>query len=125
MQKISVLFVCTGNICRSPTAEGVFRHITEQEGFSEHITIDSAGTGSWHSGSQPDERTQETAKSRGFDLSNLRARKLTTADLEKFDYLIAMDRSHLKTISGSAKKNKCHLLLEFSEKYFNQDALKT
>ena len=88
---VNVLFVCLGNICRSPTAEGVFRALVEREGLSDQVTIDSAGVGSWHIGSPPDDRAQATAKQRGIDLSKQRGRQAKGDDFERFDYVIAMD----------------------------------
>lgn len=73
-KEVAVVFVCLGNICRSPTAEGVFRHLVQQEGLADWITTDSAGTHAYHIGEQPDHRAQQTARSRGIDLSDLRGR---------------------------------------------------
>jgi len=87
--------VCTGNICRSPTAEGVFRHLVRQAGLEDVIETDSAGTHGYHVGEAPDPRSQHAAKARGVDLSDLRARKVTAGDFADFDYLLAMDRGHL------------------------------
>jgi len=84
----SVLFVCTGNICRSPTADGILRHL------APHLTVDSAGTHAYHVGEAPDVRSQKVAKARGYELSKLRARKVTEADFKKFDLILAMDQSH-------------------------------
>ncbi len=92
---IKVLFVCTGNICRSPTAEGVFRHIVMAAGLADRIETDSAATHGYHIGDPPDPRTIAAAKARGFDLSPLRARKVTTADFRRFDLILAMDQGHL------------------------------
>lgn len=90
-----VLFVCTGNICRSPTAEGVARHFIEAGGLVGRIEVDSAGTNGYHVGEAPDPRTQKAALRRGYDLSKLRARKLDQLDFQRFDLLLAMDRGHL------------------------------
>ena len=89
-----VLFVCTGNICRSPTAEGVFRHLVSERGLADRIQADSAGIGSWHVGDPPDPRSAETALARGVDISDQRARKVRPYDFEEFDLLLAMDSSH-------------------------------
>lgn len=97
---IKVLFVCLGNICRSPTAEGVFRHLVEAEGLSDRIHIDSAGTGDWHIGKAPDPRTIEEAAKRNYDLSGLRARQVSAADFAEFDYVIAMDKENLKNLKA-------------------------
>lgn len=95
MKPVSVLFVCTGNICRSPTAEGVFRHAAKERGLSDHFIIDSAGTGGWHIGHGPDPRSVATALARGVDISSLRARQLALDDFTRFDHLIALDQTHL------------------------------
>lgn len=95
-----VLFVCLGNICRSPTAEGVFRHRVRETGLEERIHIDSAGTGDWHVGKAPDSRTCRAARLRGYDLSGLRARQFQREDFERFDLVLAMDRSNLRHIQA-------------------------
>jgi protein-tyrosine phosphatase len=97
-----VLFVCLGNICRSPTAEGVFRAKAEAAGLSTHLTIDSAGTSNYHPGEPPDARSQANARRRGYDLSKLRARAVTEADFERFDLLIAMDDLNYSTLLNRA-----------------------
>src|SRR5215510_10365288 len=88
-----ILFVCTGNICRSPTAEGVLRHLARDAGVEVHV--ESAGTGDWHVGDPPDERAQHHAKGRGYDLSAQRARQVSAEDFDAFDLIVAMDRGHL------------------------------
>lgn len=100
MAKVKVLFVCMGNICRSPTAEGVFRHLVEAQGLADQIMIDSAGTHSYHVGSAPDQRSQQAALKRGIDLSNQCARQLKAIDLSTFDYVLAMDKSNLRGIQS-------------------------
>lgn len=97
---ISVLFVCTGNICRSPTAEGVFRHRVMAAGLEEKFLIDSAGTGGWHIGHAPDPRSVATAWARGVDISQLKARQLRADDFEKFQYLIALNGTHFDHMMG-------------------------
>lgn len=92
---IKVLFVCTGNICRSPTADGIFRHVVEAEGLAAAVECDSAGTHGYHVGEAPDPRTVKAAAARGFDLSALRARRVTREDFQKFDLILAMDQGHL------------------------------
>ncbi len=92
-EKRSVLFVCTGNICRSPTAEGVLKELARRRGLD--LRVESAGTGDWHAGEAPDERAQRHAKSRGYDLSAQRARQVRARDFEEFDLVVAMDRGHL------------------------------
>lgn len=95
---MKVLMVCTGNICRSPTAEGVFRFLLEKEVLKERIQVDSAGTHDYHVGEAPDRRAVAHAKRRGYDIAGLRARQLTPADFESFDLLLAMDRGHLRIL---------------------------
>ena len=115
---VRVLFVCMGNICRSPTAEGVFRHYVSQRGLQEHIHIDSAGTHSYHIGCEPDHRTQAAAKSRGFDLSSLRARKVSTGDFEEFDYILVMDRTNYDDVCSKSPphyRQKIRLFLSYAE----------
>ena len=115
---VKVLFVCTGNICRSPTAEGVFRKLVEEAGLGGRITIDSAGTGTWHIGEAPDTRAWEAARTRGIDLGFIRARKVSAADLSEFDYVVAMDRTNLaelRSIAPNDKRSKVHLFLDFTE----------
>ena len=121
---VSVLFVCMGNICRSPTAEGVFRAAVVREGLSERIRIDSAGTHDYHIGDPPDARAQQHALRRGYDLSNLRARQVMRADFANFDYLIAMDRANrlaLERISPERHRNRIHLFLAFAESVNEQE----
>jgi len=93
---VRVLFVCTGNICRSPTAEGVLRHLAKEAGVYVHV--ESAGTGDWHVGHPPDERAQHHARGRGYDLSAQRARQVGPRDFEAFDLIVAMDRGHLRIL---------------------------
>ncbi|MBS7325428.1 MAG: low molecular weight phosphotyrosine protein phosphatase [Thiopseudomonas sp.] len=95
---MKVLFVCLGNICRSPTAEGVFRHAVKQAGLDKKITIDSAGTADWHTGKAPDPRTIKAAAKRGYDLSMLKARQAVSEDFHKFDLILAMDESNLANL---------------------------
>lgn len=94
-QPILVLFVCLGNICRSPLAEGVFRQKVEEAGLEDRFEIDSAGTGSWHVGDLPDARMMRTAAGHGVDLSDLRGRQVQPEDLDRFDHIFAMDRNNL------------------------------
>lgn len=90
-EKIKVLFVCLGNICRSPTAEGVFRTMVEKSGWQDVFHLDSAGTAAYYVGEPPDRRAQKQAKARGYDLSKLRARFISPQDFKKFDYVLVMD----------------------------------
>lgn len=96
----SVLFVCTGNICRSPTAEGVFRHLARAEGLERAFAWDSAGTQSFHEGEAPDARTVAAALRRGIDITDLRARRVRPEDFHAFDYIYAMDRGHYRALTG-------------------------
>lgn len=100
-----ILFVCLGNICRSPAAEGVLRHVLRQRGLDGEIEVDSAGTGSWHVGERADPRMREAASRRGYDLTS-RGRQVTPDDLDAFDLIVAMDRDNLDGVrrlgSGSA-----------------------
>jgi len=114
-----VLFVCMGNICRSPTAEGVFRHNVNQENMDSQIVIDSAGTHAYHIGNPPDERAQNAALKRNIDLSAQRARRVTTKDFSTFDYIIAMDESNkrdLLAICPSGHEDRIHLFLDFADR---------
>jgi protein-tyrosine phosphatase len=95
---IKVLFVCMGNICRSPTAEGVFREFLRRQGLEGRVEVDSAGTHGYHVGESPDPRTQRAAAARGYDLSNIRARKVAPEDLEYFDIVLAMDRNNMEVL---------------------------
>ena len=99
MPKVSVCFVCLGNICRSPTAEGVFQKLVEAAGHSANIEIDSAGTGSWHVGESADARSRSFAAKRGYELCS-RARQVTYEDFERFDYLLAMDQENLSILAA-------------------------
>ncbi|AYC33415.1 low molecular weight phosphotyrosine protein phosphatase [Pseudomonas cavernae] len=93
-----ILFVCLGNICRSPTAEGVFRHKLSEAGLVERVEVDSAGTGDWHVGKPADARTRLAAQQRGYDLSTLRARQVELADFSRFDLILAMDHNNLRDL---------------------------
>ena len=102
-KKIRVLFVCLGNICRSPLAEGIFRYKIKKKGLSGHFEVDSCGTSNYHIGDQPDHRTSENALNHGIRLSH-QARQLFFEDLKKFDYLLAMDRDNLRNIKKLDKE---------------------
>lgn len=93
-----VLFVCLGNICRSPTAEGVLRHKLREAGLADQIEVASAGTGDWHVGRAPDQRSQAAAKLRGYDLSAQRAQQVTRADFSTYDLILAMDNGNLSDL---------------------------
>src|SRR6187455_119567 len=99
-----VLFVCLGNICRSPTAEGVLRVIAAREFPSLEIEVDSAGTADYHVGEPPDRRTVAAARRRGYDLSGLRARQMQPADFDRFDYVLAMDRGNLAELDDRRQR---------------------
>ena len=99
-ERRSILFVCTGNICRSPTAEAVLRHLANKESMELHI--ESAGLGDWHVGQPPDERSQHHARNRGYDLSAQRARQVRARDFDEFDMILAMDRGHLRALQKMA-----------------------
>jgi protein-tyrosine phosphatase len=116
-KKLSVLFVCLGNICRSPTAHAVFRKCVSDNGLSNIINIDSAGTGDWHIGRPPDRRSSEKAKEFGYDLSDLRARLVEMSDFENFSYILVMDSKNLADVRKLAPKDhkaKIELLLNYS-----------
>ena len=100
MKKVSVLFVCMGNICRSPTAEGVFRHLVRQEKLEDVILIDSAGTHAYHIGNPPDNRALVVGERRGIELHDLRARRVSPEDFDLFDYVLAMDRDNYENLSA-------------------------
>jgi protein-tyrosine phosphatase len=108
-----ILFVCMGNICRSPTAEGVFRANVAQAGLASKVSIDSAGTHNYHPGSPPDERSQAHALARGYDLSRLRARQISEADYEKFDLILAMDWDNLALLQDDCPLEQAHKLKLF------------
>src|ERR671929_900766 len=97
---VRVLFVCAGNICRSPLAQGVFENVLRREGLEEVVFVDSAGTGAWHVGSLPDERAQRSASLRGLDLSSQRARRITPEDCHNFDYILTMDEENYRAVAS-------------------------
>jgi protein-tyrosine phosphatase len=97
---IRVLFVCMGNICRSPLAQGVFENILRREGLENRVFVDSAGTGSWHVGTPPDERAQRSAKRRGLDLGSQRARRIGLEDCQNFDYILTMDEENYRAVAA-------------------------
>ena len=114
---IKVLFVCLGNICRSPSAEGVFRKLVEEQGLFDQVEIDSAGTHAYHVGSPPDERAQEAASRRGINMSGLRGRRVDEGDFYIFDYVLAMDESneyHLREMSPAEEIHKIKLFLDYA-----------
>ena len=113
---VSVLFVCLGNICRSPLAEGVFLRLLEEKGLGDRVKVDSAGTGAYHVGESPDPRSVDVARRNGIELTG-QARQVSEADLDDFDYLVAMDRSNLQNLESLASAGdgdaSLHLLREF------------
>lgn len=114
-----VLFVCLGNICRSPTADGIFRELLVREKLDQKVLVDSAGTGDWHVGKAPDVRTVAAARQRGYDLSVLRARQVSARDFAEFDYVLAMDKFNLmdlQRMKPSTYTGHLGLFLEFGSR---------
>jgi len=119
--KNKVIFVCMGNICRSPTAEGAFRSIVEKNSKSQYFEIDSAGTHAYHIGNSPDQRSQQAAINHGVDLSSQRARHVHESDFYYYDYIIAMDSDNLerlKSIQPSESHSKIELMLNYSKEHY-------
>lgn len=115
-ERLKILMVCLGNICRSPTAEGVFRHELQKRSLDELFHVDSSGTSGWHINAAPDPRSVKAAARRGIDLSGLRGRQVTHDDLEKYDYIFAMDMAnyrHLLSMSSDTNSSKIFLFLGF------------
>jgi protein-tyrosine phosphatase len=116
MDRRRVLFVCLGNICRSPLAEGVLRKMVDERGLGAQVDIDSAGTGGWHQGEAPDSRAIATGLAHGVDISGLRGRKVTSSDFNKFDLIFAMDRGNLRDLVKIAPHDSyadIHLFMDF------------
>jgi protein-tyrosine phosphatase len=123
-KRVAVLFVCTGNICRSPTAEAVFRKIAFDAGLGEAILADSAGTHAYHVGEPPDSRARDAAANRGYDMSGLRARKVERADFDRYDLIIAMDgehRSFLEGLRSPAAKGQVRLMMSYARGFSEKD----
>lgn len=121
-----ILFVCMGNICRSPMAEGMFRKAIDEAGLNRHVAADSAGTHAYHVGSAPDVRAQEAVRRRGADISQLRGRKVADEDFERFDYILVMDGDNYSQLIQRAPAHhhgKIRRLLSFSRKYPNLDVV--
>jgi protein-tyrosine phosphatase len=117
MEKIKVLFVCMGNICRSPTAEGVFTKLINQKNLDSRFTVDSAGTHAYHVGNPPDARAQQAALKRGVELQQLRARKVHSSDFEYFDYVLVMDDDNFAIVIRECPdehKDKVKYLLDYA-----------
>lgn len=117
MEKIRVLFVCMGNICRSPTAHGVFVDLARRHDMEQRIHVESAGTHAYHVGKPPDPRAQEAARRRGIDLARMRARQVDAGDFEMFDYILAMDRDNLlilQELCPTEHRHKLGLFLEYA-----------
>lgn len=115
---VRVLFVCMGNICRSPTAEGVFKHLVAEAGLDEKIVSDSAGTHDYHVGCAPDDRAQSAARRRGYELGALRARQVRREDFSRFDYVVAMDAHNRDVLLASAPpqyRNRVRLFTSFGD----------
>ncbi len=102
---VHVLFVCMGNICRSPLAQGVLENVLRREDLEDEVFVDSAGTGAWHVGSPPDERAQRSAGLRGLDLSSQRARRISPDDCDTFDYVLTMDEDNYRMVSALCQGN--------------------
>lgn len=124
-EPVRVLFVCLGNICRSPTAHGVLRARLPAAGLADRVEVESAGTGTWHIGHPPDQRAAAAAAARGIDLSDLRARKVASSDFGDFDYIIAMDHDNLadlKALQAAQAEDRASVCLmsDFSPSYQGQ-----
>ena len=116
----SVVFVCTGNICRSPTAEGIFRKLVDDAGLSERITVDSAGTHDYHVGEPPDARAVGAAARRGYNLAGLRARKFQREDFQRFDLVLAMDHDNHGVLARLAQPSGGHrlrMMMEYASQF--------
>jgi len=124
MKQTGVLFVCMGNICRSPTAEGVFRTLVEREGAAEYFYIDSAGTHAYHVDKPPDPRAQRAALGRGIDISSLRARQIEISDFEAFDHILVMDQENYDTLMFVCPRRhsqKVRFFLDFAPQLKNRE----
>lgn len=118
MKPVRILFVCLGNICRSPLAEGVLRALATRQGLAPQILVDSAGTGGWHVGDPPDRRSIAVARRHGIDISGLRGRKVAKADFDSFDLILGMDSENVRTlrqIAPAGLDGKIALFLAYAE----------
>lgn len=123
-QTVKVLFVCLGNICRSPTAQGVFENEVREAGLSDRIEIDSAGTGHWHIGKSPDGRATDAASQRGIDISGQVARSIRPEDFQEFDLILAMDRDNLSAVQQMApvdSRASVELFLDYAHNHQDTD----
>ncbi len=124
MKKVSVLVVCTGNICRSPTGEGVLRHLAARRGLADRVVVRSAGTHDYHVGECPDARTLKHASRRGYDLSAQRAMQVAREHFNEYDYILAMDRGHLRELRAIAPRGaraRLGMFLEASARWKGED----
>lgn len=116
----SVLFVCMGNICRSPTAHAIFEKLVEESGLAKQVRIDSAGTHDYHIGKLPDERSMQAAAARQYRMDHLRARQVSAEDIAEYDYVLAMDRANLEILQSlvdDALRDKPHLFMSYAPDY--------
>lgn len=123
MKKVKVLFVCLGNICRSPTAHAVFENLLRANGYQKQVVVDSCGTAGYHIGEIPDSRSMSAARGRGVEMNHLRGRQLQAHDFETFDYILAMDKQNLKDILiKKPEGSECQIKLFLSyDKQFSED----
>lgn len=124
MKQLRVLFCCMGNICRSPTAHGVFEKMVADAGLAERILVDSAGTHAYHIGEPPDRRSQTTALKRGYDLSRQRARRALAEDFQRFDYVLAMDQDNLRNLRAicpAGFESRLSLFMDFAPEMDEQE----
>ncbi len=116
-KKVAVLFCCMGNICRSPTAHGVFEAMVKRVGLADVVQVDSAGTHAYHVGEPPDRRSQQEAMAHGVDLSYQRARRVSHQDFHQFDYILAMDRDNYRNLAAicpDGMEKRLHLFMDFA-----------
>ncbi len=123
-ENINLLFVCLGNICRSPAAEGIMKKIIEDEGLENRVFVDSAGTSNWNEGKTPDERMRSHGKKRGYDFCSV-ARTFRSSDFEKFDYILVMDNNNFMNVKKLASSEedvaKIHRMTDFSKDFSDHD----
>lgn len=121
---IRILLVCMGNICRSPTAEGVLRHFIRSHNLGDQVEVDSAGTHGYHVGEAPDSRTQRAAAARGYNLSQLRSRKVARQDLDYFDLILAMDKSNLdnlRRLADPEQQSRIKLFMDYARNFEDKE----